>query len=92
VARFVKVRPAELIVSGGGVHNAFLMKSLRGYFGGTTICTSGEFGIDPDAKEAACFAYLACLTALGLPGNIPAATGAKRRAVLGTLAFPNNRS
>ena len=77
--------PEDLIVSGGGVHNAFLMSLITALLPGVTVATSAEYGIDPDAKEAIAFAVLAWLTWRGRPGNLPAATGALRRVVLGAL-------
>jgi anhydro-N-acetylmuramic acid kinase len=75
--------PAELIVSGGGVHNRFLMESLRGCLPDFAISTTADLGIDPDAKEAIAFAILAYEHAHGRPGNLPSATGARRAATLG---------
>jgi anhydro-N-acetylmuramic acid kinase len=40
-----------------------------------------------EAKEAAAFALLAWMTWHRLPGNIPAATGAKRPVILGQVTF-----
>ncbi len=40
--------------------------------------TSEDFGMPAEAKEAAAFALLAWQTWHRLPGNVPAATGAKR--------------
>jgi len=75
--------PAELIVSGGGVHNRFLMERLRGRLPDFAISTSTGLGIDPDAKEAIAFAILAYEHAHGRPGNLPSATGARHAAILG---------
>jgi anhydro-N-acetylmuramic acid kinase len=76
----------RLIASGGGIHNAALMRSLRRRLGalGLDLATSDLPGaLPPDAKEAVAFAVLAWLTASGLPGNIPGVTGAERPAALG---------
>ena len=40
---------------------------------------------DGEAKEALVFAFLGFLTISGLPGNLPAATGARGRRVLGHI-------
>jgi anhydro-N-acetylmuramic acid kinase len=75
----------EVIVSGGGAHNGFLMDRLRAVVTGT-VKTSGDYGIDIDAKEAIAFAILAYESFHGRPGNVPSATGARRAVVLGTLS------
>lgn len=78
----------ELIVSGGGVKNIFIMNSLQRYFGNVRILTSDEMQIPSDAKEAICFALLANETISGNHGNIPNATGAQRSTSLGVIALP----
>jgi len=76
---------AELIASGGGVHNPALMEQLAALLPGIDISTSTDHGIDADAKEAIAFAVLAYQTWRGKPGNLPSATGARRRVVLGSI-------
>jgi anhydro-N-acetylmuramic acid kinase len=73
----------EVIVSGGGVHNRWLMKRLAYYLKPSRLRTSADFGIDPDAKEAIAFAVLAFESAAGRAGNLPSATGARAAVVLG---------
>jgi anhydro-N-acetylmuramic acid kinase len=77
--------PLDLVASGGGLHNAHLMKLLAGRFGGMRIRSIAEFGVDPDFKEAVAFAVLADRTIRGLPGNLPSATGAHHPVVLGSI-------
>ena len=72
----------ELIVSGGGVHNATLMSRLAQDL--PTI-TSDALGLPAQDKEAYAFALLGFLTAHGLPGTLSRATGATRASVLGSL-------
>ena len=76
----------EVIASGGGVHNLFLMERL-GELLGQRVRSSAEFGIDPGAKEAIAFAVLAYQCALGHPGNLPSATGARHPAILGKRTY-----
>jgi len=45
-----------------------------------------ELGVPAQAKEAVAFALLAWLSWNGLPGNVPAATGAQRAVVLGKVS------
>lgn len=87
IERFVlpKMRPDELIVSGGGAHNEQIMAHLAGFLPGVAICTSSDYGIDVDAKEAIAFAVLAHETWRRQPANLPCATGAKRPVILGKI-------
>lgn len=77
--------PKRLIVSGGGVHNRFLLDRLGGLLPQTEIARSGQYGIPEDAKEAIAFAVLADRTMHGLAGNLPSVTGASREVILGKL-------
>jgi anhydro-N-acetylmuramic acid kinase len=76
---------ADVIVSGGGAHNRYMMERLRAVLR-PRITTSAEFGIDVDAKEAILFAVLAYQTYHRRAGNIPSATGARKPAILGKVS------
>jgi anhydro-N-acetylmuramic acid kinase len=54
---------------------------------GCELAVSEEFGLPAEAKEAAAFALLAWQTWHRLPGNVPAATGAARPAILGQVTY-----
>ncbi len=75
----------EVILSGGGVHNVTLVRWLQEAMHPIPVRTSDAYGVDPDFKEAVAFAVLAAVTAWGLPGNLPAATGARRPVLLGNI-------
>ncbi len=76
----------KLIVSGGGVHNRFLLARLEAHLPfNLTLHSSAEFGIDPDYKEAIAFAVLADCYLLGEPVSFPSTTGASRPVRLGKL-------
>jgi len=75
----------EVIVSGGGAHNRYMMERLRAELR-ARVTTSAEFGIDVDAKEAILFAVLAYQTYHRRPCNIPSATGARKPAILGKIS------
>ena len=79
----------DFVVSGGGTHNATLMAMLANELGplGLQIRYSDEFGMPSEAKEAAAFALLAYQTWNHRPSNVPAATGAKRPAILGKISY-----
>jgi anhydro-N-acetylmuramic acid kinase len=83
IARYPDV--TEVIVSGGGAHNLYMMERLRASMR-PRVTTSAEFGIDVDAKEAILFAVLAYQTYHRRPGNIPSATGARKPAILGKVS------
>ncbi len=88
-ARFIKPHAVldELIVSGGGAENSHLLERLRFHFKNIRVRLSSEFGIPAQAKEAMLFALLANETIMGNPSNIPNATGAKKKAILGKICL-----
>jgi anhydro-N-acetylmuramic acid kinase len=79
----------DYIVSGGGARNHTLMAMLAQRLTplGCELATSEQFGLPAEAKEAAAFALLAWQTWHRLPGNVPAATGAVRAAILGQVTY-----
>ncbi len=79
---------SELIVSGGGSKNRTLMNMLHEQLPELAIKTTDDFGLPSESKEAVAFAVLAYQTWQRLPGNLPAATGAERAAVLGKISYP----
>ncbi len=85
--RFVG-RVDEVLLSGGGVHNKTLVRWIQDLLAPIPVRTVAEEGVDPDFKEAVAFAVLGALTAWGLVGNLPSATGARRAVILGDLTPP----
>ena len=77
-----------LYVSGGGVHNQTIMRRLGELLSDTAVEPVDNSGISADAKEAIAFAILANETLHGNPGNLPSATGASVRKVLGKFVCP----
>ncbi|MFF1317848.1 anhydro-N-acetylmuramic acid kinase [Streptomyces chartreusis] len=75
----------EVIASGGGTRNPVLMRMLGQRLPGVALRTSDELGLASGAKEAYAFAVLGFLTAHGLPGTVPSATGARHARVLGSI-------
>ncbi len=96
VAMAIERYPAtrEVIVSGGGAHNGFLMERLSALVK-ARVTTSAEFGIGVDSKEAILFALLAYQTYQGRAGNLPSATGARKPMILGKIShgtIPDSRA
>ena len=83
--RFFPKIPNQIILCGGGAQNTALVKRLKDLLQPAKILTTGDFGIDPDAKEAVSFAILAWATVKGIANNVPAATGAVKSALLGKI-------
>ena len=83
--KFLPQMPDEVILCGGGAHNATLVKMLRQGLNKSRILLSDEFGISCDAKEAVSFAILAYATIRGVANNVPSATGAKQPLILGKI-------
>ena len=88
-APLLKSQPVDYIVSGGGAKNRTLMAMLFDRLTplGCKLASIDDFGMPASAKEAAAFALLAWHTWHRLPGNIPAATGAHRPAILGQITY-----
>ena len=77
--------PQQLLVCGGGALNSALMQALRQALPKVAVSTTAEHGWPVMQVEAAAFAWLARQTLLGLPGNLPAVTGAAGPRVLGAV-------
>lgn len=63
-----------IAIAGGGVHNAALVRSIRAQ-AKAPVVTTDQFGVDPGAREAVCFAVLGALAADGVPITLPSVTG-----------------
>lgn len=75
----------ELVVCGGGALNTHLMRRLQAHLLELVVCNSADKGVPPQQVEATGFAWLARQNLLGLPGNLPKATGAQGARVLGAV-------
>ena len=87
VGQAAPLSPVEFVVAGGGTKNNVLMGMLRDGLEPLKVKVRlmEELGVAAQAKEAVAFALLAWLSWNGLPGNVPAATGANRAVVLGKV-------
>lgn len=77
-----------LIVSGGGMHNDYLMERFVNTFAPIPVRSVEDYGLNSDAKEALCFAVLAHESLNGVPTNMPSVTGASRKTILGKICVP----
>ena len=91
ISKFVskEQHPIDILyVSGGGVHNQTIMRRLSEVLVNTTVESVDTSGISADAKEAIAFAILANESLHGQGGNLPSATGASVRKILGKFVCP----
>ncbi len=84
--KFLPVWPEEILLAGGGTRNPKLMEMLQRRMPGTPMKLIDELGIPAEAKQAVCYALLARETIWMRPNNVPSATGASRRVVMGKIA------
>jgi anhydro-N-acetylmuramic acid kinase len=75
----------EMVLYGGGAHNATLVGMLRDRLPASRIRHHDEFGITGDAREAVTWAILGDETLAGRAANVPAASGARHPVVLGKI-------
>nr|WP_216294752.1 anhydro-N-acetylmuramic acid kinase [Delftia acidovorans]MCA1069993.1 Anhydro-N-acetylmuramic acid kinase [Delftia acidovorans] len=75
----------ELLVCGGGAFNTQLMQRIAALLPGVAVDTTAARCLPPQQVEAAAFAWLARQALLGLPGNLPAVTGARGPRILGAI-------
>ncbi|MBL3568812.1 anhydro-N-acetylmuramic acid kinase [Rhodovulum sulfidophilum] len=81
------VRPARLLVTGGGRRNPVLMRMISARTG-LSVEPVEALGLDGDMLEAQAFAYLAVRVARGLPTSCPGTTGVDRPVSGGRISMP----
>jgi anhydro-N-acetylmuramic acid kinase len=82
---FLPRMPERVLLCGGGSRNLYLKNRLELLLGSVAVLTTDEVGLSAAFKEAIAFAVLAYWRQLGIPGNLPAATGADQEVVLGEV-------
>jgi anhydro-N-acetylmuramic acid kinase len=82
---FPRCPAREVVLSGGGAHNRTLRRDVAQLLPECQVLTQEDLGWDSDSKEAVAFALIAHETLRGRPGNVPTATGASRRVLLGNI-------
>ena len=78
-------RVDQVVVGGGGVRNKALLMNLKVLLAPVPLFTFDALGVQSKSAEAMSFALLAYLTFRGKPGNIPGATGAREKVILGKI-------
>ena len=76
---------SEVLLAGGGALNPVLAEMIADRLAPVPVRDLSVLGLDPEAREAACFAVLAWAHLQGLPANAPDSTGASGGRVLGSL-------
>lgn len=79
----------EIVFTGGGTKNRYLMNLLEKHFYPITIKTSEDFQIEDKYKKALCYAILGYCTYNQIPNNLPSCTEATRPVVMGKIAYPS---
>ena len=81
----------EVILTGGGTKNRFLVDLINNLFKdrGIAVNDISAYGIPAQAKEAMSFAILGYQTLNHRTGNLPSATGARHRVILGKITLPS---
>ncbi|MCR4338879.1 MAG: anhydro-N-acetylmuramic acid kinase [Gemmatimonadaceae bacterium] len=83
--RFMPEPVEEVLVSGGGAKNPTLMAALTSAVAPLRVTDFNQAYFDGEAKEAVAFALLGYLHLMRIPANVPTATGARGRRILGKL-------
>ncbi len=79
----------ELVVSGGGANNPYILELLNKYkTKDYKVITGYDLGINADAKEAVGFVVLGYLRIINKPSNVIKVTGAKKAVSLGSIVLP----
>ncbi len=87
---FLKWEIDEVILSGGGAANPFLVEKLTHKLSPVKVCPSDKYGIPFDSKEALSFAVLANETIFANHSNLPCVTGASSSSPLGKISIGKN--
>ncbi|MFN6465166.1 MAG: anhydro-N-acetylmuramic acid kinase [Nostoc sp. DedVER02] len=82
---FLPKMPQRVLLCGGGSRNLYLKRRLEFLLASIPVLTTDEVGLSADFKEAIAFAVLAYWRHLGIPGNLPTATGAPQEVLLGEI-------
>jgi len=83
--KYLPQTPSEMIIGGGGSYNKTLIKMIREELDEIKIRFHEEFGIPAQAKEPLLMVILANEVIHGHFNNLPSATGASRKVIMGKI-------
>jgi anhydro-N-acetylmuramic acid kinase len=83
--QFLPQMPDQVLLCGGGSHNTYLKQRLQAHLEPIPVLATDDVGLSADFKEAIAFAVLAYWRQRGIPGNLPAVTGARQAVPLGEI-------
>jgi anhydro-N-acetylmuramic acid kinase len=86
--KYLPRKPNEIILGGGGSRNKTLVEMIRELNPDAKVSLHEDYGIPAQAKEPLIMTILANETLSGNPSNVPKATGATGRAILGKIILP----
>ncbi len=92
IRRFAPAPPAELVLSGGGARNPWLVARIAALLPGVRVLELAELGVRGEEKEALAFAVMAHETWHGRPWSRPAFTGVRHPVILGSIVPGNNHA
>ena len=81
----------EIVFSGGGVHNDFIITEIIKKLPQISISKSDKYGVSSDFKEAIAFLILGNQTLNYQVGNVKSATGASEDLILGQVSYYDKR-
>jgi|LGOV01.1.fsa_nt_gb anhydro-N-acetylmuramic acid kinase len=77
----------EVIISGGGAYNDYLIEILKEKFANIKVLILEDLGMNSSSKEALAFVVLGNETLNMNSSNVKSATGAKRNVILGQVNY-----
>ncbi len=81
--RFIPEPVTEVVLSGGGARNPALVEAIAARMASVRVARFDDLFFDGEAKEAVAFALMGYLFVEGRSSNVPGATGARGRRLLG---------
>jgi len=90
IAPFQKDAPSQLLITGGGAHNAFLVACIREALADTNFTIAIPAPLIVDNKEALAMAFFGILRWREQTNTLQSVTGASQDSIGGAIWIPNN--